>query len=76
MGSQLEFTPKEKDILFWIANCARNKEIAYHCSITEGTLKVYMSRLFRKTNLNRYGLTIFALSLYPKQNPLQLELFN
>jgi hypothetical protein len=40
----------------------RNKEIAARMSITEGTAKAYLSRLFEKTGASdRFELAMFAL---------------
>jgi len=56
-------TPREQRILALLAAHpgVENLELAGWMKIKEGTLKVYLSRLFDKTNMpNRTALTVWA----------------
>jgi len=53
---------REGQLLKLIAQGLRNKEIALALSITEGTVKVYLSRLFSKVGVShRYELALLGL---------------
>ena len=45
-----------------LAQGLKNKEIAYAMTLSEGTVKVYLSRLFQKVGANdRFDLALYAL---------------
>jgi two-component system, NarL family, nitrate/nitrite response regulator NarL len=53
---------RERQLVVLVAQGLRNKEIAYLLGVTEGTVKVYLSRLFGKTGISdRLELALFAL---------------
>jgi DNA-binding NarL/FixJ family response regulator len=53
---------REGQLLKLIAQGLRNKEIAFALNITEGTVKVYLSRLFSKVGVSdRYELALLGL---------------
>jgi DNA-binding NarL/FixJ family response regulator len=53
---------REGQIIKLIAQGLRNKEIAYALNITEGTVKVYLSKLFSKVGVSdRYELALMGL---------------
>ena len=55
-------TPRERQVMGLVAQGLRNKEIAYSLGVTEGTVKVYLSRLFQKVGASdRLDLALFAL---------------
>ena len=55
-------TPRERQAMSFIAHCLKNKEIAYAMGLSEGTVKVYLSRLFDKVGVHdRFELALFAL---------------
>jgi two-component system, NarL family, nitrate/nitrite response regulator NarL len=64
-------TPREGQLIHLLSKGMKNKEIAAALLITEGTVKVYLSRLFRKLQVkDRFELTLFALkNLNPGQPP-------
>lgn len=50
------------ELMTLISSGLRNKEIAWQMNITEGTVKVYLSRLFGKVGVSdRFELAILAL---------------
>ncbi len=58
----LKLTGREKQILTMVSLGMKNKEMASALSISEGTLKVYVSRLLQKTGLrDRHQLALFRL---------------
>jgi len=60
--SRVTLTQRERELLGLLAQGFRNKEIAHSLGITEGTVKVYLSHLFRKVGANdRLDLALFAL---------------
>jgi DNA-binding NarL/FixJ family response regulator len=57
----VKLTRREGQLLALVSRGMRNREIAAALSITEGTVKVYLSRLLHKTGLrNRYQLALYG----------------
>jgi two-component system nitrate/nitrite response regulator NarL len=58
----INLTPRERQLSCLLAQGLKNKEIAYRLGITEGTVKVYLSRLYEKTGAgDRFELALFVL---------------
>jgi DNA-binding NarL/FixJ family response regulator len=58
----VKLTRRERQLSSLLAQGLKNKEIAYRLGITEGTVKVYLSRLYGKLGVNdRFDLALFAL---------------
>jgi DNA-binding NarL/FixJ family response regulator len=56
-----ELSFREKQIVALIQRAKLNKEIAYELHLTEGTIKEYLNRIFRKVGVsNRTELAIWA----------------
>lgn len=54
---KISLTPREREIISWLRGGLRNKQIAAEMSITEGTVKIYLFRLFHKLGVrNRFEL--------------------
>lgn len=61
-AKSVRLSPRERQLLTLLTQGLRNKEIAWRMNITEGTTKVYLSRLFQKTGANdRFELAVFVL---------------
>jgi two-component system nitrate/nitrite response regulator NarL len=59
---RISLTPRERQLVVLVAQGLKNKEIGYTLGISEGTVKVYLCRLFAKTGVNdRLELALFAL---------------
>nr|YP_008144796.1 putative transcriptional regulator Ycf29 [Grateloupia taiwanensis]AGO19942.1 putative transcriptional regulator Ycf29 [Grateloupia taiwanensis] len=59
----LNFTHKESEVLFLVAQGLMNKEIALRLNLSQRNIEKYVSRLLKKTNTrNRTELAQFALS--------------
>jgi DNA-binding NarL/FixJ family response regulator len=57
-----KLTPREAELITLLASGLRNKEIAFALGITEGTVKVYLSKIFTKLGVaDRFELALFAL---------------
>ena len=57
-----ELTLRERQIIGRIRFGKPNKEIAYELHLTEGTVKEYLNRIFRKLEVhNRTELAVWAL---------------
>ena len=55
-------SPRERQLLRLISQGLSNKQIAGTLMITEGTVKVYLSRLFKKVGvLDRFELALYGL---------------
>lgn len=55
-------TPREGHLVELLTQGMKNKEIAYHLGITEGTVKVYLSKLFQKVGAkDRFDLALSGL---------------
>lgn len=70
-----KLTPREAELIALLTSGLRNKEIAYSLGITEGTVKVYLSKIFTKLGVSdRFELALFALrslGILPSQTQLQ-----
>jgi two-component system, NarL family, nitrate/nitrite response regulator NarL len=65
MGRKVSLTPREREIVVRLRQGLRNKQIAAEMNITEGTVKIYLFRLFHKVGVrNRFEL---ASSTIPDQ---------
>jgi two-component system nitrate/nitrite response regulator NarL len=59
---QVVLTARERQIASLLTQGLKNKEVAYSLGITEGTVKVYLSRLFQKVGVkDRFELALFAM---------------
>jgi two-component system, NarL family, nitrate/nitrite response regulator NarL len=59
--TRIRLTPRESQLLTLLAQGLRNKEIASCLSISEGTVRIYLSRLYQKAGArDRYELALFA----------------
>jgi DNA-binding NarL/FixJ family response regulator len=76
-GRRVTLTRREGQLASLLSQGLKNKELAATLGITEGTVKVYLSRLFRKVGVkDRFELALFALknlnngeSSAPPQHP-------
>jgi DNA-binding NarL/FixJ family response regulator len=58
----IKLTAREGQLTSLLTQGLRNKELAQKLGITEGTVKVYLSRLYTKTGANdRFELALFVL---------------
>lgn len=66
-----ELTPREREVLQWIAIGASNREIAEALSISERTVKNHMSNIFSRLNLrDRTQAALLASMFLPQlKNP-------
>src|ERR1700730_14089321 len=56
-------TFREKQVVHLVCKAMLNKEIAYELHLTEGTIKEYLNRIFRKVGTsNRTQLAVWALT--------------
>ena len=64
-----QLTFREKQVVQLIAQGKANKEIAFDLLLTEGTIKEYLNRIFRKVEVtNRTELAIWALTQRAAEN--------
>lgn len=58
----VRLTPREGELVALLAQGLKNKEIATSLNISEGTVKVYLSKLFQKVGAkDRFELALFGL---------------
>ncbi len=58
----IRLSPRERQLVELVSRGYSNKQIAYSLSISEGSVKVYFSRLFRKVGVrDRFELALFGL---------------
>ena len=61
-GREVSLSRRESQLVEALAHGLRNKEIACSLGITEGTVKVYMSKLFAKLGVkDRFELALYGL---------------
>ena len=54
---------REKQIVDLVCQARQNKEIAYQLHLSEGTIKEYLNRIFRKVSVkNRTELAVWSLT--------------
>jgi DNA-binding NarL/FixJ family response regulator len=57
---RVTFSEREKQVVELLAQGLKNKEIAAAMQLAEGTVKVYLSRLFKKTKVrDRFELMLY-----------------
>ena len=62
LNCAVHLTPREGHLVELLTQGLKNKEIAYHLGITEGTVKVYLSKLFQKVGAkDRFDLALSGL---------------
>src|SRR5215469_18886139 len=62
-GQSRELTFRENQIVELVAKGKANKEIAYQLVLSEGTIKEYLNRIFRKLKVpNRTALAIWEFT--------------
>ena len=60
---------REKQVVNLVSQAKLNKEIAHELHLTEGTIKEYLNRIFRKVGTtNRTELAIWALTCQKTQH--------
>jgi DNA-binding NarL/FixJ family response regulator len=58
-----ELSPREQQLVDMVSQAKINKEIAYELRLAEGTVRDYLSRLFRKVGVkNRTELAVWAMN--------------
>jgi DNA-binding NarL/FixJ family response regulator len=58
---RVALSPRQGQIMSLVAQGFKNKEIAYSLGITEGTVKIYLYKLFRKLGISdRLDLALYA----------------
>jgi two-component system, NarL family, nitrate/nitrite response regulator NarL len=66
-------TPRQKQIAHLISQALENKEIAHVLGLSEGTVKVYVSRIFERLHVpNRTALAVLVWNeehSIPNRNP-------
>jgi DNA-binding NarL/FixJ family response regulator len=61
-AQRYSLTRREGQLVALLSQGLKNKEIAFQLNISEGTVKVYMSRLFQKLGVNdRFELALYGL---------------
>jgi len=61
-SERVVLTRRESQLVTLLAQGLKNKEIAFTLGISEGTVKVYLSRLFQKVGVkDRFELALFGL---------------
>jgi two-component system nitrate/nitrite response regulator NarL len=62
LAKRILFTPRELQLVKLLAQGLKNKEIAHRLFLCEGTVKVYLSRLFEKAGVtDRFEMALYAI---------------
>ena len=64
LQQRVALTPRQGQIVSLVAQGLKNKEIAFSLGITEGTVKVYLYKLFKKLGMNDR----LDMALYGRKN--------
>src|SRR5262245_48927678 len=68
----LGITPREAEVLLWVAQGKSNADIATILGCAENTVKVHLARVFEKLGFeNRNAATVLALEILSKPTPKQ-----
>ena len=63
-----KLTFRERQVVNLVIQAKLNKEIAYELHLSEGTVKEYLNRIFKKLEVsNRTALAVWAMSRPPTQ---------
>lgn len=62
----MKLTPREQNLADGVRRGLRNAQIAAECGITEGTVKIYMTRLFIKLGVKSRLELAVRLAVCPK----------
>lgn len=66
----LGITPREAEVLLWVAQGKANADIATILGCAENTVKVHLARIFEKLGFeNRNAATVRALEVLSRQTP-------
>jgi DNA-binding CsgD family transcriptional regulator len=69
MSTSPKLSFREKQVIDLVSQAKLNKEIAYELHLTEGTIKEYLHRIFRKIGTaNRTELAVWALTHMAEQH--------
>ena len=61
---------REQQVVNLVSQAKPNKEIAFELHLSEGTIKEYLNRIFRKVGVaNRTQLAVWAVKRQPAQQP-------
>lgn len=61
---EITITPKQKEVLFYLAQGYQNKEIAYKMGLAVSTIKLHLAGLYLRLNVkSRIGALITAQQL-------------
>lgn len=61
-GSEERLTPREKEILIWLARGESNKEIARQLGVAESTVKIHVQNILKKLKLSsRVQAAVYAV---------------
>ncbi|WP_223845524.1 response regulator transcription factor [Flavobacterium selenitireducens] len=63
-GRRPRFARSEKEILDQLSKGQMNKEVAYHCDISAGTVRKHIQNIYEKMHVNT---RIEAVNLYLKR---------
>lgn len=66
----MKLTKRERQIITLVAEARTNCDIGAALGISEGTVKVYLSRLYSKLAINRAGNSRVNAALYAFRNGL------
>lgn len=71
---RFRLTRREGELVSLLSHGLKNKEIAYSLGISEGSVKVYLSRLFQKLGVkDRFELALYGLkNLAPSGSPVEM----
>ena len=70
----ITLTRRESQLVSLLAQGLKNKELASLLMISEGTVKVYLSRLFRKLGVNdRFELALYGLKNLPNAEAVPVD---
>jgi two-component system nitrate/nitrite response regulator NarL len=61
-ADSVEFSPREREVIIWLARGGSNKEIARALNMAESTVKIHVQGILRKLNLSsRVQAAVYAV---------------
>lgn len=62
VAGSVEFSPREREVITWLARGGSNKEIARALNMAESTVKIHVQGILRKLNLSsRVQVAVYAV---------------
>ena len=64
LGSNINLTQRQRDVLNCLREGKSNKQIAYELGLSEGTVKIHVTAIFKSLNVKNRTQAVISASRY------------